>query len=401
MKILLINNCHYRRGGADAVYLNTAELLIKKGHEVLYFALDDINNEQNNFSKHFPKSIDFRSLSFLNKISSIKSFVYNKDVKQKLSDFIKENKPDIAHIHLFMGGLTVSILDALKENNIPIIHTVHDYRLICPAYTLLDRKNKICESCKDGFYLRCASKKCSLEGKFSHSFMLMLDAYYRKYFKNTLKSIDKFIFVSQFAKNKHFEFDKNFESKSTVLYNFKSGVFRKSDSRGDYLFFYGRLSREKGIETLVLCAKKLGVKLKIAGTGPLLEDLKKQSNNNIEVLGYKSGDELWNLITQSSYVVVPSEWYENNPLTIVESFCLGKPVIGSNVGGITELIQEERGFLFEPKNEDSMLNSLSKAFSLSNEEYFNMSEKVFSFAKNNFSEEANYESLIKIYNSLI
>lgn len=385
-------------GGAHAVYLNTAELLRKNGHEVFYYAFKDEKMQTNYFREYFPLNRDYRNLTLTSKLKSVKSFLYNREAYQKIKEYIKIVKPEIAHLHLFMGGLTVSILEALKENSIPIVHTVHDYRLICPAYTFLDRNNNICELCKDGFFLRCAYKRCSLEGRTSHSIMLAIDAYYRKYNVDPLKLIDHYIFVSSFSQNKHTEFNSLFQKKSTILYNFKTGVFSNSYIRGNYILYYGRLSREKGIELLVKVAKKINCKLKIVGTGPLFQDLFKESCDNVEVLGFKSGEELWNLIKESMYIVVPSEWYENNPLTIVESFSFGKPIIGSNIGGITELLKDGRGFLFEPKSFDSLSNAIVQALSLNETEYKLMSQKVFEFANVNFSEEVHYKSLMNIYN---
>lgn len=401
MKILLINNLHYRKGGADEVYFNTAELLRHKGHEVAFFALDNEKNEPLTFSRFFPKKIDYRNESFFNKLKSIKSFIFNQNAEKGLSDLLVVFKPDVAHVHLFLGGLTTSVIKILKEKNIPIVHTIHDYRLICPAYTFLDRKNNVCESCNDGFFLRCFFKRCSLEGRFSHSAILSIDAYYRKYVVDPVKLIDHFIFVSQFSKSKHEQFNNYFNLKSSVLYNFCPGMFTRTNFRGDYFLFYGRLSREKGIELLIKTAKSLKLKLKIVGSGPLSQELSSNSDGNIEFLGYKRGNELWNLIRNCSYVVVPSEWYENNPLTIIESFSFGKPVIGSNIGGISELIQSNRGYLFDPKNGDSLSSAFKTAVSTSDSDYAKMSQNAFEFAQFNFSEGVHYESLIKIYKNCI
>ena len=389
MRILLVNNSGVRKGGADVVFFNTAELLQRYGHRVSFFALSSENNIPNDFSGYFPKGTDYRSLSFVGKVKSLKDFFYNKEAARNLAQLIQKEKPDVAHIHLFFGGLTVSVLEILKKYNIPVVHSVHDYRLVCPAYTFLDRNN------------RCALKRCSLEGRFSHSIMLSLDAYYRKYFNNPVNLVDHFIFVSQFSKQKHLQYNNQFESKSGVLYNFRPSNFVQHNFRGDYILFYGRLSREKGLETLIKSATNLKFKLKIAGTGPMLQQLQNSQNENFEVLGFKKGKELWDLIQNASYIVVPSEGYENNPLTIVEAFSFGKPVIGSNIGGITELLKNNRGFLFEPKNVESLNQNIKIAMSLSDKEYQQMSQNVFKFASLNFSEEQHYKSLMSIYHSVL
>lgn len=402
MKILMINNYHYRRGGADVVYFNTASILQQNGHKVSFFSIEHPNNEPCDFSDFFVKEHDYRKLSLINKILSVPSFIYSREAYKKLTDLISKEKPDIVHIHLFLGGLTTSILLALKKINIPVVHTLHDYRLICPAYTLLDRNDQICERCKDKFYLRCAIRRCSLEKNFIHSSMLAIDAYFRKYIFNPIKYIDRFIFVSQFSKNKHIEFDSKFKQKAEVLYNFNINEIPTSNVKGKYFLFYGRLSREKGLDLLIKSALETNISLKIVGTGPLYNQFVNNFNtSNIEFLGYKKGAELFNIIRESSFVIIPSQWYENNPLTIIEAFSFGKPVIGSKIGGIPELINDSNGFLFESKNVDSLTDAIKKAISISDDNYRIMSQNVFEFANRNFSKEVYYNKLLSIYKSVI
>lgn len=403
MKVLLINNCHYKRGGADIAYFNTGDLLKKNGHDVLYFSSLNDKNQSTSFDEYFIHQIDYRNLSLTKKISSIPSFIYNKQAARILEKQINDFKPDIAHIHLFMGGITTSILPVLKKYNIPIIHTVHDYRLICPAYIMLDGNNKICEECIDKSYYKCIKLKCS-ENKISQSSILALDAYFRKYFIKPLEYIDRFIFVSKFIMNKHIEFNVEYFPKSEMVYNFipKFESQKKLNSKGKYLLYYGRLSKEKGITTLIQAAEKSKLSLKIVGTGPLYDTYSEYQSEYVSFLGYKSGNELWNLVTNSSFVVVPSEWYENNPLTILEAYSLGKPVIGAQIGGIPEIIVDKKtGFLFKSSDENSLCEVLLTANQINDEEYNNMSNYALSFAKSNFSDEIHYKKLISIYNEVI
>ncbi len=403
MKILLINNCHYKRGGADIAYFNTGDLLKKNGHNVFYFSSLNDKNKNSSFDKYFIPQIDYRNSSLTKKIVSIPSFIYNRKAAHLLEKQIVEIKPDIAHIHLFMGSLTSSILPILKKNNIPILHTVHDYRLICPAYVMLDGNNKICEKCIDKSYYKCIQHKCS-ENKITQSSILALDAYFRKYFINPIEYIDRFIFVSEFIMNKHIEFNGEYFPKSEMIYNFipEFENLNNQNSKGSYLLYYGRLSKEKGITTLIQAAERCKLPLKIVGTGPLYDTYREYDFHNVSFLGYKSGNELWNLVLNSSFVVVPSEWYENNPLTILEAYSLGKPVIGAQIGGIPEiLIDNETGFLFKSGDLISLCNALLKAQQIDVEEYNNMSNKALSFAKSNFSEEIHYKKLISTYNKVI
>jgi glycosyltransferase involved in cell wall biosynthesis len=403
MKILQINSCHYRRGGADVVYLNTGELLKQRGHEVFYFSMKDDKNIPDEHAEYFPASTDPRSQSVLNKVKIAPSFIYNREAYTKLSQLLDEIKPDIAHIHLFLGKLSSSILKALKEKKIPVVTTVHDYRLLCPAYLFLDGQNKICEKCVNGFYLNCTLNKCS-EGNLFQSLMLSADAYFRKYRMNPINYIQRFIFVSDFIRKKHISFNAAYQPREKLLYNFVPDLDKivPTTIKGDYFLFYGRLSREKGVDTLLKAAEKAGIRLKVVGTGSLYEKYIAANYKNIEFLGYKSGHQLSELIRHAGFVVVPSEWYENNPLTILEAYSHGKPVIGSRIGGIPEIIVEgETGFLFEAGNQSQLTDALVKADSLSENEYQKMSTAARAFAGSHFNPDTHYNELINIYKELV
>jgi glycosyltransferase involved in cell wall biosynthesis len=403
MRILLINSYHYRKGGADAVYFNTARLLEQNGHEVFFFSTKNNENVPYKFEGYFANNFDYREMSFVKKILAIKSFFYNEDTSAKLLRFINEIKPELIHIHLFMGGLSSSILTVIKKKDIPVLHSVHDYRLICPAYLFIDGNNKVCEKCVDGFYLHCIINKCS-GNNLSQSSILATDAYFRKYFVKPINYIDHFIFVSKFIQNKHIEFNSKFEAKASVLYNFNPEInsIVPCHKKGNYFLYFGRISREKGIITLIQAASRAELSLKIVGTGPMYDQLKEEKSENVEFLGYKTGEELWSLIRNASFIVVPSEWYENNPLTIVEAYSFGKPVIGARIGGIPEIVEENiTGYLFDPGNISALVNILLQADRLSSGEYQNMSKHARLFAEYNFNPENHYKELIGIYKDVI
>jgi len=403
MRILQINNLHFKKGGAHNVYFNTAELLKVFNHEVFFYAMQSENMVHDKFSEFFPKSISHRDLSLFTKLKSVFPFIYNKEAKRKLSEYIKIIKPDVAHIHLFMGGLTVSVLEVLKENGIPLVHSVHDYRLICPSYLLLNGKNDICEKCINGNYYQCVTNKCS-ENNFSQSAILMLDAYYRKLYKNPHEFIDSLLFVSKFAFEKHIEFGIPKEVRAKVLYNFVPGLDKISPNhtKGKYFLYLGRLSREKGIKTLFEAAKRSNINLKVVGAGNLHEYVNSIKSDNIEILGFKSGKELIDLVTNSSYIIVPSEWYENNPMSIIEAYAYGKPVIGANIGGIPEIIEHGKtGFLFESGSVESLFEQIVIADQLTITEYGELSMNARKFSEIHFNPENYIVNLINIYKEII
>jgi len=294
-------------------------------------------------------------------------------------------------------------LDAFKENNIPIVHTVHDYRLICPAYLFFNGENEICEKCRNNMYYQCIVNKCS-ENSLSQSTILALDAYVRKWVKNPYKYIDSLIFVSNFALRKHLEFGLSQKIDSNVLYNFipELSECKPNNKKGKYYLYFGRLSREKGIMTLLEAAKKTNINLKILGTGPLQQIITSQKSNNIEILGYKKGNELIEIIKNASFIIVPSEWYENNPMSVIESYAYGKPVIGADIGGIPEIVEHNKtGYLFESGNIDALAEQIEIADNLSDKEYEVMSKNARQFADIHFNPENYIIELIKIYNKII
>ncbi len=414
MKVLLIDNFHYRRGGAEVVYLNTGDMLKLHGHSVIYFSQAWKQNLPCLSEDYFPKGIDSNSEhSFLRRIQGIANYFYNIDASRRLEKFIENEKPDIAHIHLFWGGLSPSILKVLKKKHIPIVHTAHDYRMVCPGYTFKDGKGSICEVCRAGHFMSCITRRCA-KGNFLMSVIMTAEMYFRNHFFHPAKYISSFIFVSKFSLQKHIQHDKRFaETNNIVMYNFSNeDVAAKarsvvSDTYKNYYLFYGRLSFEKGISTLIdAFSENRNIHLKIVGTGPLEKQLKSKCNkfrlDNIEFVGYKTGKDLYDIVKNAKYVCVASECYENNPMTIVESYTLSTPVIGASIGGITEIVNDGiSGFLFESGNVNSLSKVIKKAENLGRTDYQTMKNAAKQFADTYFNPDNYYNVLIDLYSKTL
>ena len=190
MRILMINACHFMRGGSEIVYFNTAKLMASYGHEVAFFSSSDPRNEKTGYEKYFVDVGNIRELSVLGKIRMVPAYLYNSDAAGKLKRLILDFKPDVAHVHIFYGILSVSILKVLRKFRIPIVHTVHDYRLLCPVNTLVDASGSSCELCKDRHFYHCVKKKCS-DGNLFQSMMVTLEAYFWKYVFNPVIFVSK------------------------------------------------------------------------------------------------------------------------------------------------------------------------------------------------------------------
>lgn len=406
MKVLLINNLHRKRGGADVVYFNTAKLLEAAGHEVCFFSIQTEDMEKVGDTSLFAPSQDKEGI-----IGRMRDYCYNKVAASRLQKVIDKYNPDIAHVHLIWGGLSPSILEVLKKIHIPVVHSVHDYRMICPAYTFRSINGEICEACKGGKYYKCALKRCS-KGSLPQSVLMAYEMYSRNKKHSPTKLIDGFIFVSEFARQKHLEFNPSFvDAQSIVLYNFWSGenssVEASTTSFDSYYLYYGRLSREKGIRTLISAFEHLPkLQLKVVGEGPEKLDLVKNCEDrgisNIEFLGYKAGKELFDIVSKAKFVCVPSEWYENNPMTIVESYSLGTPVVGARIGGIPEIIRDrETGYIFVSGDVKSLINALTQTDLLTSAEYGIMREAAVEFSLKHFSKESHLQSLLEFYQKVI
>jgi glycosyltransferase involved in cell wall biosynthesis len=408
MRILLINNCHFRRGGADVVYLNTGELLKRNGHEVSYFSTRSAQNESTDFSKFFIEDIDPLKLSFARQAINTPRKLYSREAKRNLNKLIEVERPDIAHIHLYKGGLTASILPVLKRNHIPTVITLHDFSLLCPRNIFLNGTDDICEKCLTSNPFNCVIYRCNRKNIFYSIISYIEFEINNKFFRPEFY-FDRIISVCKFNYEKH-QIKSNLRERLVLLYNFSKELDDNlpDHTKGEYFLFYGRLSKEKGILTLIDAWQKLGsrFKLKIAGKGDLLNEINRKielhNEGNIELLGFKSGTELDNLIKHSSFIIVPSECYENNPMTIIEGYSLGKPVIASNVGGIPEIISEgETGFLFELKNIDDLADKVKHANELSGREYETISKNARQFAEKSFSSANHYIKLMEIYSEAI
>lgn len=401
MKILLVNKYHYLRGGSERVYFNTKELLERNGHEVICFSMKDERNLPCPQEKYFVPEVDFSNhKSWPSKVAR---FFYNVDAARRLEQLILEEKPDIAHLHNIAHQLTPSILKPLRKHNIPIVQTLHDFHLICPAYSLLSH-GKICERCKKHKYYQCILHIC-VQNSFPASVTAALDLTAQHWFKYYKENVDLFISPSNFLKNKLEEWGVE-EPIEVVNYPIDLRPLQPKYEAGDYLIYFGRLSPDKGIRTLIRAMKSLpDIKLKVAGDGPLksvLSDyIAENKMTNVELLGPKYGEELFDLIRNARFVVVPSECYDNYPLAVLESFALGKPVLGTRLGGIPELIVENyNGWFFEYGNVEDSVEKIKL--------HFNEKESIVEFGKHarqmiekQNSPEKDYYNLMRCYDMVL
>lgn len=197
MKVLLIDVYNYNKGGAETVCFNTGDMLEQNGHEVTYFTLKWKQNRPSKFEKYFPESKDTRKGVF-RQVINLRNYFYYPDAARKIEQLIIDEKPDIAHIHLLWGQISPSIFTILKKYNIPIVFTIHDYRIVCPAYSFRNGKDEVCEKCQGKHFYRCVTNRCT-KGSYFLSIFMAAEQYYRNKFFNPAKYIDGLLYVSNFA----------------------------------------------------------------------------------------------------------------------------------------------------------------------------------------------------------
>ncbi len=398
MRIILANKFYYPRGG-DCIYtIELEKLLTAKGHEVALFSMQHPSNLVSGFSEYFPSHVDFNKRSFRSLVSLLERPFGSLEVRRNFNRLIRDFNPDIIHLNNIHSQLSPVLALLGKRNNIPVVWTLHDYKLVCPAYLLLS-KGQTCESCLEKKW-SVVSNKC-----IKNNLLASIVAYFEAHYWNTPKLnriTDLFISPSNFLKEEMVKGGID-PSKIEVLHNFINGTNTSvsSSPSTDYYCYVGRLSSEKGVDLLMKTASGMpDFKLKIIGTGPLEENLTSGNNNkHVEFLGYKTGEELMSIISGSKFIIVPSNWFENNPLTIIEALCMGVPVLGSNIGGIPELvIPGVNGLLFEPGNEAEMAEKISYLWH--HQEKFNRLE-ISRDAILKYSSGTYYEALIRLYDSLM
>jgi len=400
MKFLFCNKFFWLKGGAEVSFFETAKLLESKGHKVVFFSMKHSDNFPSPYEKYFISRVDYEGGgSIFSKIKAAGRLLYSFEAKAKIEKLIKEERPDIVHLNNIHHQISPSILHTFKKWNLPVVMTLRDYKIVCPTYSML-ANGKPCEKCKGGRYYWCLINKCT-KNSYAKSLVSVVEMYLHHKILHIYDLIDVFISPSKFLKEKLEEM--GFKKKVVYLPNFIDA----EDCELEYKYtqkticYFGRLSKEKGLFTLLDAMKGIDAKLKIIGDGSLKECLrlkvKSENSDNIYFLGYKVREELKNEIKNSMVVVSPSEWYENNPRTVLESFALGKPVVGARIGGIPELVKDnETGLTFEPGNTKDLRDKIEMLLAKP-DKVVEMGKNARKFVEENFKPEKHYEQLMEIY----
>ena len=353
MKILMINKSLHPNGGSETYIFKLGAYLQSMGHEVQYFGMEHEGRCVGNRVNAYTSDMDFHGGSKLSKLTYPLKTIYSSEARKKLRLVLEDFQPEVCHLNNFNYQLTPSTLLEIakwKKEGHPcrVIFTAHDYQLVCPNHMCNNpNTGENCEKCLGGHFGNCTKGKC-IHGSLAKSAVGTLEAMLWNGC-GVYKNIDVMICCSEFLKTK-MDCNPLFAGKTLALHNFVDKVERKETEKQDYVLYFGRFSREKGIDTLLKVCKALpDIPFVFAGTGPLEGEI--AGVPNIKNVGFQRGQALENLIRQARFSVYPSQWYENCPFSVMESQLYGTPVLGADIGGIPELIEVGKtGELFESGN---------------------------------------------------
>lgn len=405
MKILLAHNNYDIQGGAEVFYRDVGRVLAAQGHEVAFFSARG-TGESEAWGEYFPQCSDYKSGGAVRKITQFPSMIYSRESHKNITRLISEFKPDIVHAFATYVKLTPSILTASKDKGVPVVMSCNDYKHICPNYKLY-HTGKTCEQCRNGQYFYALKNKCC-HGSFTYSAASMLEAYTHSFMDIYRKNVDVFLFASEFMANKTAEFWGADTFKWKKFCNPFDITEHYIDAPvGRYILYFGRLIEEKGVHRLIeAAALSPDVEVKIVGDGPDVGRLNKQIQvsgiNNVSMLGPMWGKELLSVLAGARAVVVPSIWHENFPYVIFQAFAAGKPVLGTDRGGIPELVKNgKRGWIYDADDIGGLAEKLKYISIFDDTKLKSMGNSARSYVKENYNDKKIYKDLCDIYEGVL
>lgn len=390
MKILLIHNFYRYRGGEDRYVRILEEVLRRNGHQVIHF---------------FSDSRSIKQFNFLQKCLIPLKLINSPAANKELEKVIRQEKPHLAVAHNFTPLLSLSLLNVLKRNNIPILKRLENYKFLCLNGLFLRNNFNVCEVCRRGNFIPGIIHRCYQKSFFSSMGIAISEFIHRK-MKTVSKTADLFLATSDFVKSKFVE--AGFPGERIAVHpNFLD--FEPEESIGqpeNYAIYVGRLSQEKGLITLLKAFKGLpALPLKILGEGPLMDELKEFTRlhhmAHVTFEGFIDGQAKREILKKALFLVFPSECYESFGYSIIESFACGVPVVASDIGGARELVRDgENGFLFEVGDPEDLQEKISAMLS-DRQQLMKMKERALERAKKSYSRETGCRDLETLFARLV
>lgn len=394
MRVLIVNKFYYRRGGDCVVAMQLEQMLRDNGHTTAVYAMDYSENIPTPWSPMYASEVTY-SGSLPSKLRATWRALGHGDIRRSFAKMLREFRPDIVHLHNIHSYLSPVIAEMSRDFGARVVWTLHDYKLLCPTYSCLTPQGAVCEDCFTGHPGALLSRRCH-KGSLAASLIARLEAL--TWTRSRLeRATDAFICPSHFMAAKMAQGGYNPRHLNVITNCHDAQGRRIHTEREPYYLYAGRLSREKGIETLLRAASTLGYNLIVAGDGPLAPQLRKQYANSdcIRLIGRIDGTQVQDYMARARFTVIPSEWYENNPLSVIESLCAGTPVLGAEIGGIPELIDPTCGITFPSGDAEALTSAIDRMWH-SNWSYNAIADS----ARTRFSPDTHYDRLIELYNRI-
>jgi glycosyltransferase involved in cell wall biosynthesis len=399
MKIAVVNKYLYPRGGADVAALQMARLLNERGHRVILMGMAPPKGAELEFAAYLTPPVDYDApMGAGKRLALAAGLVYSVEARRRMDELIRRERPDLVHFHNIYHQLSPSVIDAAAAHRLPMVMTLHDYKVTCPVYSHLCH-GRVCEACRGGRFYNAVRFRCT-KGSLSKSLLNMAEMYLHRTILKTYEKVHVFVSPSLFLKRKVTEL--GFRGRIVHAPNFVDvrAVRPRYDWDERQIAYFGRLSPEKGLRTLMDAVKGLGLRLRVIGTGPIQDELKRRADaegmDNVRFDGFLAGEELRRAVAAAMFTVLPSEWYENNPQSVIESFALGKPVIGSDMGGIPELVAEGRGLCFRA-GDAGQLRARIEELASDPDAVRAMGRNARQYAETHLSHERFYRRLTEVY----
>jgi glycosyltransferase involved in cell wall biosynthesis len=407
MKILTCNKFNFLAGGTERYLFDLKKNLEKNGNKVITFSGKNSRNLPSPYSKYFVSQKDFNNCKQKGIIYNLKlslDLIYSFSAQRKIARLIDGFRPDLAHIHNIYYHMSSSILCLLKKKKIPTVMTIHDYKIICPNYSLFTN-NQYCQKCRRYKYFNAVKYRC-IKNSYLKSFLACLEMYFCKITKIYTKNIDLFIAPSRFVKKRLIDFGIKKDKITYLPHAINLKKFDSGYNKGHYILYFGNLTYKKGVQVLLKAAQYIPTTaVKIAGSGPYQKNLKNLVKTyrlkNVGFLGYKKNNELAGIVKNSYLVIIPSLWPEASSLVTYEASKASKPILASKIGALPEIITDNKtGILFSPNNHRELAEKIK--YLLANPE---IAKEIGQNAKkkiNTFNDEnSHYQKITKIYKQLI
>ena len=385
MKVLVIHNSYQQPGGEDVVFAQECQLLQRYGHQVVTYERSNRELER---------------MSSFERLVAAKNMVSAKGSRQDIRDLLRAERPDVVHVHNTFMMVSPSVYEVCQEMHVPVIQTLHNFRLLCPAWSLF-RDGHVCEECPTSGLWRSVWHGCYHNSRATTAGVALMLQVHR--LANTWNnSVDSYVALSEFARQKFIDGGLP-SNKLRVKPNFVFPDPGERDRPGDYAIFVGRLSPEKGVARLLAAWKMLrsSIPLVIVGDGPLRVSLeaesRKQNLSTVKFTGRLTGPETRNAIKQAAFLIAPSLWYEGFPMIICEAFACGTPVLCSRLGALQEIVTDhDTGLHFFPDEEKDLAGKVEWAWN-NRSRMAAMGKSARHAYETCYTAEKNYGMLMQIY----